>query len=99
VRAFAVVNTVAAAVNALLWVGLAWIGWGLLSGVERQHVAGYPSRAQFIYYLGFPLVMAACALALYAFARFTRLGSAAIFSQVLVFFVLLPFLFFYGGGV
>ena len=98
-RAFAVVNTLAAAVNTLLWGGLAWIGRGLLNGVERQQVAGYPSRAQFIYYLTFPLVMAACAVALYACARFTRLGSAAIFSQVLVFLVLLPFLLFYGGGV
>jgi hypothetical protein len=99
VRTFDVINTIAAAVNAVVWFGLAWVGWGLLRGVETRHVAGYPNRGQLIYYLGFPMIMAASALALFAVARYTRFRAPALLTQVLVFFVLLPFLLGYGGGV
>ena len=99
VRVFSLINAVVAGVNALVWFGLAWVGWGLLRGVESQHAAGYPNRAQFIYYLGFPLVMTTCALALYAAARFTRFKVPALLTQALLFFILLPFLLGYGGGV
>ena len=98
-RVLAVINALAAAVNALLWFGFAWLGWGLLRGVEARHVPGYPNRAQFIYYLAFPMAMAGCALALYAVARFTRFRAPALLIQGFVFFFLLPFLLAYTGGV
>jgi len=98
-RAFAIFNALVAGADALVWFALAWIGWGLLRGVEHQHVAGYPNRGQFIYYLWFPLAMAACAVALYVIARNTRFRAPAILAHALMFFVLLFFLFGYGGGV
>jgi hypothetical protein len=99
VRAFAIINAVVAGLNALVWLGLAWIGWGLLKGVEGQHVAGYPNRGQFVYYLWFPLAMAACAFGLYMVAHSTRFRAPAILTHALMFFVLLFFLLGYGGGV
>jgi hypothetical protein len=77
----AMVNAVAAGANGLVWVGLAWLGWGLLKGVEARHIAGDPTRPQFIYYLGVPMVMAACALGLYVVARFTRFRVPALLKH------------------
>jgi len=45
---------------------------GRVEGIEAQHIAGDPTRPQFIYYLGVPLVMAACALGLYHGRTLTR---------------------------
>ena len=98
-RVFAVINAVVAGINALLWFGFAWMGWGLLRANIDRHVAGYPNRAQFTYYLYFPMAMAACALALYLVARFTRFRAPALLIQGLLFFVVFPFLFAYTGGV
>ena len=98
-RGFAVINAVVTGINVLLWGGLAWMGWGLLRGVEDRHVAGYPNRGQFIYYLHFPIAMAACALALYAVARFTRFRVPALLTQALVFLFLFLFMLAYTGGV
>jgi len=97
--ASALFNVVVSGVNALIWSGLSWLGWGLLRGVENQHVANYSNRGQFIYYLAFPLLMTTCALALYAAARYTRFREAALFGQTLVFVAVFPFLVGYGGGV
>jgi hypothetical protein len=37
-----------------LWVGLAWIGVGLIRGVVAQHVSGYPSSGQIFFCIGVP---------------------------------------------
>jgi hypothetical protein len=98
-RTFAIINAVVAGSNALLWVGFTCMGWSLLKSSEARHVAGYPNRAQFAYYLWFPFAMAVCAVVLYLVARSTRFRVPALLAQVLVFFVLFPFVLAYTGGV
>jgi hypothetical protein len=93
----AIANAVVAGANGLVWVGLAWLGWGVLKAAEAQHIAGYPTRPQFGYHLGFPLVMAACAVGLYIVARYPRFRAPALLAQALVLFV--PLLLGYIGSV
>jgi len=99
VRRLAVVNAIAALVNALAWLGLTWGGWGLLRGLEVQMIPGYPNHGQVMYYLYFPLAMGACALAVYAVARFSRFKKLALLIQALLFLFLFPFMLAYTGGV
>jgi hypothetical protein len=99
VRRLVVVNAIAALVNGLVWLGLAWGGWGMLRGLEIRLIPGYPNRGQFIYYLYFPLAMATSALLLYAVARFSRFKALVLVAQSLLFLVLFPFMLAYTGGM
>jgi hypothetical protein len=99
VRAFTVVNNIAAASNVLIWCGFTWLGRGLINGVTGQNVTGYPNTGQLIYYLRFPLVMAACTIGAYAVSRFTRYKRMALAVQFVALLVFLPFLLGYTGGM
>jgi len=90
---------VLSAVNVLLWGLLIWLGVEGIKGVESQHVAGYPNDGQLSYYVRFPILMAAVAVALFAFGRFTRFRRTALGLQILVTVTLPFYLFAYTGGM
>ena len=98
-RAFTVVNNIAAASNILIWCGFTWLGVGLTKGVTDQNVPGYPNTGQLIYYIRFPLVMAACTIGAYAVSRFTGYKRTALAVQLVALLILLPFLLGYTGGM
>jgi len=85
--------------NVLAWGTFVWIGRGLLANVAAQNISGYPNHGQSVYYLYIPAGMVLMALAAYAITRKRPLKSVALVAEILVLIALLPFVFFYTGGV
>jgi|HubBroStandDraft_1064217.scaffolds.fasta_scaffold99256_1 hypothetical protein len=86
-------------ITTLVWASFTWMGIQLLSHVHRQQLLGYPRVGQMHFYLMFPAAMLVLALIAIAIWRYTRFRRSAIATQVLVSFLVLPFLVMYGGGV
>ena len=91
---------------------LAVFAWGFflfagvvgVQGIKGQHVAGYPSIMQVIYYVIIP--MGFCLVIASTFLWRLRMGPQQINSRALTLLIfvlslvlLLPFMFLYGGGV
>ena len=87
------------AINALVWGGLSWMGWGGIKYIESQHAAGYPSSGQILFYQIIPLVMLSVALVPAALLGQTRWATFGNAWSAFTLFLLLPYLFYYGGGV
>jgi hypothetical protein len=89
---------IAASLTALFWGLLTYVGSTLISGVAQRHVPGYPNAGQRGYYVYFPLTMAIVSVGLLLLAR--RM-SVTLFVTIwiLQLLLVLPFLFWYGGGV
>lgn len=98
-RAFNVLNAITASVNLLAYLGLAWIEWDHIRVVEAPDLPGNPNHVPVAQYISFPLIMAGCALALFAVARYTRFRLLALLAQGLVFCVLFQSLLRGGGGM
>jgi len=89
-------------VNLVVWAFWVWTGVGLSRGVVDQHVPGYPSAEQIEYYIGIPALMIAVCLGFVALTFFGKgrlTSNTAAVVLVAALFAVLPFMFFYGGGV
>jgi hypothetical protein len=67
--------------------------------VEAPDLPGNPNHVPVAQYISFPLIMAGCALALFAVARYTRFRLLPLIAQGLVFCVLSQCLLRGGGGM
>jgi uncharacterized protein involved in cysteine biosynthesis len=85
--------------NGLVWGGLSWMGWDLIRTVESQHVPGFPSSGQILFYIIIPLAMLSVALVPAAFLSQTRWAALGNVWSALTLFLLLPYLYHYGGGI
>ena len=83
-----------------VWVGWLWLGMRLIEAVIQQHVPGYPTIGQIDFLIGIPLkIVAILLLAIAGASAFTRLSLALVIVATLALFGVLPYVFFYGGGV
>lgn len=84
----------------LAWTWLALAGWSGIEGIRDQHAAGYPNEGQIRFYLVLPALAAAACLVLFVAALLSRrFGCALALSGALALAALLPYLFFYTGGM
>src|SRR5262245_22597296 len=92
-----------AAVVCALWGALLWIGIGLISGVVAQHVPGYPNTAQILFYIGAPAAVVTTLLcsgiALNCIKKWQFAMPAFLIFSILVFLLLFPYIWAYGGGM
>jgi hypothetical protein len=93
------------ALNLAAWGLLTASGWSLLHDLKERHIDGRPSAEQITYYLAIPAlftsVAAAIALATLVGGRSPKSRIAIWGRRVLLLnlLFLLPFAFFYTGGV
>jgi hypothetical protein len=99
VRAFNVLNAIAASVNLLAWLGAAWVEWDFARAINAPDLPGNPNHVQVTYYGSFCFIMAGCAVGLFAVASYTRFRLQALLAQVLLFFVVFLLLLSSGGGM
>jgi hypothetical protein len=85
------------AVNGIVWSGLVWMGFDGEKAVEAR--MGGVSLGQFQFYVIFPLLMLSVALIPAALLSQTKWAFMGNIWSVLTLLCLLPYLFFYGGGV
>ncbi len=89
---------IAASLSLLLWAIFTYIGYGLVSGVARRHVTGYPNADQWRYYVYFPMVMVLVSTGLLLSAKKLPTGMF-IGVWILQLLTFLPFFIGYTGGV
>jgi len=87
------------AINVALWGYFVWSGLDGIDAVRTQHVPGYPNPDQIKFYLGIPLLMVAMALALPILLRRTRWAGVGTTVLIGTLILLIPFGFFYTGGM
>lgn len=87
------------AINVLVWGGLTWMGAGLLRNVAAQHIDGFPSGGQLIYYLYIPVVLLLLSLIGLAVSRYTRFRRTALVLEIALLAYFVPFILPYTGGV
>jgi hypothetical protein len=87
------------ALNAFVWGGLSWMGWGGIQYVESQHAVGYPNTGQIGYYLVIPLMMLSASLVPAALLGQTKWSAAANLWLSLTLIAAFPYLLPYTGGV
>ena len=84
----------------LIWLGLLVVGRGLISAVVGQKAVGYPNTAQIDFLIVWPagvvMVLLLCAWICNSRGKWAPLLTLLSGASVLA---LLPYLFFYGGGV
>ena len=85
--------------NGFIWGWMSWEGWGGIRYVESQHAPGFPNSGQIFFYVVFPLVMLSLALVPAAALSQTRWAALGNAWSVFTLFLLLPYLFYYGGGM
>ncbi len=86
------------ALNVIVWGWLTWIGVGLIHGVVAQHVHGYPTKGQAIYYIFIPLGVLALSLsgAALAMAGWRKFGEGMLITTL----IFLPiYILPYTGGM
>ena len=83
-----------------MWLGMFWLGRGLLDGVAEQRVLGYPNSGQIDFLVVWPAAIAFILLlsawvtnSLYRWPRVLGCVSG------LALLILVPYLLVYGGGV
>ncbi len=89
------------AVGAAIWGLLIWAGVDGMRGVVDQHASGYPNNGQIEFYVGVPALMVlicSAALGLTVAIRHPWVKTASLLFGWLALAVLLPYLYFYGGG-
>jgi hypothetical protein len=96
--------SVTALVSAFAWGALIWLGLTGIESVRMQHVPGYPNPAQVKYYVTTPavvflLVFVGLAWRLLAPAQLARYRPFGTLVLVMSLIGLLPYMFFYTGGV
>ena len=86
-------------INAVVWGGLSWMGRGGIAYIESQHAPGYPNLGQIQFYLAFPLLMLSVALVPAVLLSQTKWSVFGSLWSVLTLLAVIPYLFYYGGGV
>ncbi|WP_428415452.1 hypothetical protein [Methylibium sp.] len=89
----------AAIAAAAIWLALVVMGYQGIQGVVAQHAEGYPNAEQIRYYVVFPGIIAVVAALTGICLWFGRFSMVARIVQVLAFFLLVPYLLLYTGGV
>jgi hypothetical protein len=84
--------------SCLIWAALLYLGIKVYGSGVQQAVAGYPNNAQLRFYVEFPLAMTLLAAGMAVFAIKLRRLLPTIVS-LLQFALILPYLFFYTGGM
>jgi len=87
------------AINVLVWGLLVFNARQLLDGLEQQHVTSFPNSAQAMYYLYFPAAVAAFVVLCWLLARSGILRRFVLVAELFAAFSVLPYMFFYTGGV
>jgi len=85
--------------NGVAWGGLSRLGWVVVEGVFAQHVAGYPNAGQISFYIVIPLVMVSVAMVPAVLLSQTRWAFWGNVWSAFTLVLLLPYLFFYTGGI
>ncbi len=84
----------------LLWFGLFLLGWDLIKGVVARGVLGYPNAGQIEFYVVWPaLVVMALTTSAWVCNGTRRWPRLLLASTGVSLAALLPFMFFYTGGV
>jgi len=87
-------------VTAILWALVLLMGLGGMASVRSQHVPGFPSAGQMIYYVYLPAASLALVIAAWVFAAHWRqLKMPAVALIALALLTLPGYLFFYTGGM
>ena len=86
-------------INVLAWGTFVWIGRGLLANLTAQDISGFPNHDQSMYYIYVPAGMVLAALTAYAVASKRSMKGVALVAEIAFLIALLPFVFFYTGGV
>lgn len=90
----------AAAVLAILWTGFFFLGQALIDDAAKRHLAGFPNGAQIHYYVAGPAYVAMAVLAsAWVFSIFPRWSWMLLILDLAALFALLPYVFFYTGGI
>lgn len=93
------ISSLLSVLNIGLWGALFFAGLDGLSGIRDQHVAGYPTQTQTLYYAVLPAVMALTGIA-YSVLMWRRAEKNIGIGLPLLMILAIPaYLFFYGGGV
>ena len=83
--------------NIIGWTGFVVLGMDLSLDLAHR-AAGYPNRAQIIYYVGFPAFMVLVAFGLPAW-RFLRRAEIGPWSPLLMLCLMVFYLMAYTGGI
>jgi len=97
-RAHMLLKMSLAVLNCALWSGLLLLSFSLLRSVIGQHVTGYPSTQQLVFYVAIPLMMIALSIG----DAIWGLGvnqEAPNWLQALVLAFLIPYAVAYAGGM
>lgn len=87
------------ALNAITWACLSWSGLDGMRAVRAQHVPGYPSHGQLEFYVVVPLVVLAVSITVPLLLSRTRWARVGVWVESAILLLLLPFGFFYTGGM
>ena len=85
------------AINLLLWGFMAWMGFGGEVGVETR--VGSVSLGQVQFYVVFPLIMLSLSVIPAVLLSQTRWSFVGGFRSGVSMLMVLPYLYYYGGGV
>jgi hypothetical protein len=87
------------AVSILAWGYFAWSGSDGIQGIRHQHVAGYPNEGQIRYYVVLPIMMLLASVAPIAGLGSTRWSYISTWWWTFTLLALLPYAFFFTGGI
>ena len=88
-----------AAINAITWGSLAFLGSSLVRGVASQHVAGYPASGQIGYYIYIPCAVGVSAIALWLLGRRGMLRRTVLGIELCTLVAVAPYVLFFTGGI
>ena len=89
---------IAAALCALFWGYFGYVGFHLVSNVERRGVPGYPNAGQWELYVAVPTAMALLGIVLVVVSKKAPMALYVVVLGIEI-VAIPPFLFMYGGGV
>lgn len=87
-----------AALNLVLYGGLAYLGIGFMRSVAASHGAAYITTEHVAYYVGFPAFVVVLTIGLVGWARVRR-RPIARWPLVVTLLLLVPYMLAYTGGI
>jgi hypothetical protein len=87
-----------ASVTCFLWVLALWLGIGLIDGVTRQNVPGYPNSGQMTYYVFIPAGVVLILVSTIAHFNFVKRSPRILTIISVLALLYLPFYLILSGG-
>jgi hypothetical protein len=81
------------ALNMLIWSGIVCLGYSVLSGSDRLNAD------KLGYYVHTPFFFLAAVVGIYVLYRFQRFTGLLVLAQTVLLISVVPYMFFYTGGI